>query len=184
MRIAQLGQPVLRMPAREVPLDEIGSESFRKFLADLRATLTESGGVGLAAPQVFDSRRVFLAAVLPPGQKGSPPGVEAFINPRFVEMSEEKVNGWEGCLSFSELVVKVPRSKHVILDYVDETGQAKRIDLDGWLARIVQHEFDHLEGVLTIDRAATTRDIIKASELDDVLDLEGDTEDDEDDEDD
>lgn len=181
MRIAQLGQPVLRARAKEVPLQEIGSEAFQKFLADMHATLAESGGVGLAAPQVFDSRRVFLAAVLPPAEHGSPAGVEAFVNPRFVEMSDERVNGWEGCLSFSELVVKVPRSKQVVLDYLDGKGQAKRIELSGWLARIVQHEFDHLEGILTIDRAATTHDIVKASELDDVLDLEDEPDDEEDD---
>ena len=181
MRIAQLGQPVLRERAREVPINEILGESFGKFLADMRATLAESGGVGLAAPQVFDSRRVFLAAVLPPKGPGEPIVVEAFVNPRLVEMSEDCVSGWEGCLSFSELVVKVPRSRRVTIEYLDAAGQPKRMELVGWPARIVQHEFDHLEGILTIDRADTTRDIIKASELDDVLDLEDDADDEEDD---
>lgn len=173
MRIAQLGQPVLRTRAEPVPLDEIETESFQNLLAEMQATLAEAGGVGLAAPQVFVSRRVFLAAVHPATDKTKGAGVETFINPRFLEMSKDEVSAWEGCLSFSELVVKVPRTRKVLIEYVDAQGLAKRMELTGFPARIVQHEYDHLEGILTIDRARSTHDIIKASELDDVLDLEG-----------
>jgi peptide deformylase len=169
LKIAQLGQPVLRQVASPVPVDEILSAEFQQFLADLRETLEAAGGVGLAAPQVFSSRRVFLARMLPPPHEGDKPGVEVLINPQLTAMSEEGCAAWEGCLSFAELLVLVPRLSAVRVDYLDATGQAKAVELTGFPARVVQHEFDHLEGILTIDRAESTLDIVKASEIETVL---------------
>lgn len=169
LKIAQLGQPILREVAEPVPSDALADPAFRQFLADMQETLAAAGGVGLAAPQVFASRRVFLARILPPAQQGEPPGVEVFINPHLTVLNEEAVAAWEGCLSFQELLVLVPRPRAVRVDYVDAAGQAKALALEGFPARVVQHEFDHLEGVLTIDRAPSTLDIIKASEIDAVL---------------
>ena len=168
LEIAQLGQPVLRQVAAEVPQQEIASPEFQLFLDDLQTTLAEAGGVGLAAPQVASGRRVFLAAVLPPTSEDEKPNVEVFINPRLSDLSEEKVTGWEGCLSFLELLVRVPRHKKLRIDYLDRKGEAKAMILSNFPARVIQHENDHLDGVLTIDRAVTTKDIIKASELDAV----------------
>ena len=169
LKIAQLGQPVLREVAREVAAAEIATPEFQQLLADMRETLADAGGVGLAGPQVFAGQRVFLALVLPPGQPGERPGLEAFINPRLAALSDEVVQGWEGCLSFQELLVLVPRYRAVRIDYLDAAGQPRALTLEGFPARVVQHEFDHLEGVLTIDRAESTLDIVKASEIDAVL---------------
>ncbi len=167
--IAQLGQPVLRSVAQPVPPEELTTPEFRAFVQAMRETLEAAGGVGLAAPQVFAGLRVFLARVAPPGPEGEPPPAECFINPRLTVTVGEQESRWEGCLSFPELLVLVPRAKAVRLEYLDESGQARLLDLGDFPARVVQHEFDHLEGVLTLDRAAETRHIIKASEADAVL---------------
>jgi peptide deformylase len=169
LKIAQLGQPVLRQVAPEVPHGEILDGAFQKLLDDMHATLREAEGAGLAGPQVFAGRRVFLAAILPPLEEDAPPEVEFFINPRLVHVSAETASAWEGCLSFPELLVLVPRHRQVRIAYLNRRGEAQLLDLDGFAARVVQHELDHLEGILTIDRARSTRDIIKASEADDVL---------------
>jgi peptide deformylase len=205
--IAQLGQPVLRQKAVDVPIDEIRTPEFQQFLLDMLETMNDAGGIGLAAPQVFVGKRVFLAGVLPPDtaddeadeeleeleeptdeagdedegdddegdddddeeEDEARPGVEVFINPRFVAASEDRVENWEGCLSFIELQVLVSRHVAVVIDYLNARGEPSRMQLAGFRARVVQHEFDHLEGVLTIDRAATARDIVKASEMEAVL---------------
>jgi peptide deformylase len=137
----------------------------------MRATLAEAGGVGLAAPQVFVSRRIFLAVVASPSEDedAPPPAPEVFINPRLVEACGEAEAAWEGCLSFPELLVLVSRPPRVRIEYLDEAGQPRALQLEGFPARVVQHEYDHLEGTLTLDRAASSRDVVKASEIEDVL---------------
>jgi peptide deformylase len=170
--IAQLGQPVLRQVAAEVPLGEIPTPEFQKFLDDLFETLRAARGAGLAAPQAFSARRVFLAAILPPAAEDEPPGVEFFINPRLTPLSDQRSLAWEGCLSFIELLVLVPRHRRLRVDYLDRHGRPKALELEGFPARVVQHEYDHLDGVLTLDRAPSTRYIVKASEIDAVLEEE------------
>ena len=173
LEIAQLGQPVLRQIAAEVPMAEIAKPHFQEFLQAMFETLLHEKGAGLAAPQVSVSLRVFLAAIFPPDDEDDPPGVEAFINPRITPLSDEKVNAWEGCLSFPELLVLVPRYRSVRIDYVDLEGELQALELADFPARVVQHEYDHLEGILTIDRAETTRNIVKASEIDKVREATG-----------
>ncbi len=174
LKIAQLGQPVLRQVATPVAPEEFGSQSFQQLLADMQETLESVGGVGLAAPQVFSGRRVFLARILPSAQEGDEPGIEVFVNPQLTALNDEAWAAWEGCLSFAELLVLVPRLRTVRVDYLDATGQVKALQLAGFPARVVQHEFDHLEGILTIDRAESTLDIVKASEIETVLGNEND----------
>ena len=169
LKIAQLGQPVLRQVAAEVSADEVRSPEFQQFLRDMHETLEASRGVGLAAPQVFRSQRVFLAAVLPPASEGARAGVETFINPQVTFLTDEGVAAWEGCLSFQELLVLVPRCRAVRVDYLDAGGNPRTLELTDFPARVVQHEFDHLNGILTIDRADSTLDIVKASEIDAVI---------------
>lgn len=169
LKIAQLGQPILRRVAEEVAPAELASEDFQRFLADMEETMIASGGVGLAAPQVFVGKRVFLARILPPAEGSEEPGTMVFINPRIVAASEEKAAAWEGCLSFSELQVLVPRARRVIVEFVDAAGQPRRLDASDFPARVIQHENDHLDGILTLDRAASTRDIVKSSEMEAVV---------------
>jgi peptide deformylase len=166
LKIAQLGQPVLRESAQEVSAEELRSPEFQQLIDDLLATLAVEKGAGLAGPQVFVSKRLFLAAILPSADDETPPGVEVFINPRIVAVSAEKTAAWEGCLSFPELLVWVPRFLALRMQYLDRQGQERVLELRDFPARVVQHETDHLDGILTLDRAASTRDIIKASEID------------------
>jgi peptide deformylase len=171
LAIAQLGQPVLRAAAKPVQAEEIATAEFRQLLSDMKETMLASSGVGLAAPQVFVSRRIFLARIVPadPEKPDAPPSIDVFINPRIVAATQEVESAWEGCLSFPELLVLVPRRKGIRIEYLDPQGRSLTAELHGYPARVVQHEYDHLDGVLTIDRAASTRDIIKASEIKAVL---------------
>lgn len=168
LKIAQLGQPVLWKVAEPVPEEDIATPEFQRFLADMRETLRTAEGAGLAAPQVFASRRVFLAAVLPAKHEDDPPEVEVFINPRITGASREMAESWEGCLSFPELLVKVERPVAVRIEYLNAAGEGRAMELAGFPARVVQHENDHLEGVLTLDRARSSRQIVKRSEIDAV----------------
>ncbi len=167
---------MLRQIAVEVPIAKIGDPKFQEFLGQMLETLEHNQGAGLAAPQVFVSARVFLAAIIPPEIEDEPPGVVAFINPKITPLSEETTDAWEGCLSFPELLVRVPRPRAVRIDYIDIGGQPAALELEDFPARVVQHEFDHLEGILTIDRAESTLDIIKASEIETVREIMGDDE--------
>jgi len=179
LKIAQLGQPVLRALAAEVPVDEIRTPEFQQFVQEMIDTLDAAEGAGLAGPQVFSSRRIFLAGVLPPVEEDGPRGVEVFINPRITAVSAQQARAWEGCLSFPELLVLVERPRAARITYLNRQGEPRTLDLADFPARVVQHELDHLNGVLTIDRAFSTRHIVKASEIEAVVEAEDEEENDE-----
>jgi peptide deformylase len=168
LTIAQLGQPVLRQTARPIDRADIGTPAVQQLIDDMLQTLAASGGVGLAAPQVFVSQRVFLAAIFPNDDPEGPPGVEVLVNPQIVGVSVETATAWEGCLSFSELLVLVERPLAVRVEYLNRQAEPLTLELHGFAARIIQHENDHLNGILTIDRAVSTHHIIKASEFEAV----------------
>lgn len=167
LKIAQLGQPVLRQVASPVPLAELQSPEFQEFIDGMLITLKAEEGAGLAAPQVYVSKRVFIAGIIP-APEGEDPGVVVCINPKLRGFSRTRTSDWEGCLSYRELMCKVPRFENVTLTFFDREGQQKVMELEGIAARIVQHEYDHLEGVLTLDRVATTHDIMKTTEYEEI----------------
>ena len=142
-QVRQYPDPVLRMQAREV-------ESFDGDLASLvermRHLLRDANGIGLAATQVGVLRRVFL--FLPDLEQDA----VALVNPRIVESSDERVSDDEGCLSLQGVVVPVERNERVTVEASDPEGNEVRFDLEGLPARIAQHELDHLDGVLILDR--------------------------------
>ena len=142
-QVRQYPDPVLRMQAREV-------ESFDDDLASLvermRHLLRDANGIGLAATQVGVLRRVFL--FLPDLEQDA----VALVNPRIVERSDERVSDDEGCLSLQGVVVPVERNERVTVEASDPEGNEVRFDLEGLPARIAQHELDHLDGVLILDR--------------------------------
>jgi peptide deformylase len=172
LKIAQLGQPVLRAVATEVPADEIRTPEFQQLIQDMIDTLEEQKGAGLAGPQVFSSRRIFLGGVLPPAEEDGPRGVEVFINPRITAVSSQQSGAWEGCLSFPELLVFVQRPQAVRIIYLNRQGEPRLLELGDFPARVVQHELDHLNGILTIDRAPSSKHIVKASEIEAVMEAE------------
>lgn len=142
-RIHVYQDPVLRRKAR--PIKQI-SGTTRKLIEDMFETLYASGGVGLAAPQVGVSKRVFVVDTREMGQK------LACINPRIVATSKNDcVTSKEGCLSLPGIEVEVSRHKRVTLRYTTPEGEDAQVEAEGLLARVIQHEHDHLEGILLVD---------------------------------
>ncbi|MCG3174187.1 MAG: Peptide deformylase [Myxococcota bacterium] len=155
LHVVQLGHPVLRRKAELVPAAAIADPFFQKFIDDMIETMDYLDGVGLAGNQVAQPLRI--AVVRFPGldddggdETLSNPVV--FINPVMAVLDETSEEGWEGCLSLGPLRGMVPRRRAVGVDYLDRQGRPRRVELQGFAARIVQHEFDHLDGVVFADR--------------------------------
>jgi peptide deformylase len=155
-----MGHPVLRRPAD--PLDEaaIGSEALLRLIADMIDTLHDYGGIGLAAPQIGESIRLAIVEIPEDGSRyGELPGMPLtiFINPTITVLDGETHGFWEGCLSVPGLRGFVERPQQIRVDYVDLERNRQSLELTGFLATVFQHEFDHLDGKLYIDRLADTR---------------------------
>jgi len=142
MEIVILGNEVLRQKAQEVP--EINGET-KALASTMIETMYRGKGVGLAAPQVGLAQRIFVVGI-----EGDSPRV--FINPSLLETSEELSDYEEGCLSIPGVYSKVERSQAIRIQAWNERGRPFTLDADGFLARVILHEYDHLEGVLFIDR--------------------------------
>jgi peptide deformylase len=155
LKVARMGHPVLRARARPIEPAQIGSPRIQQLIDDMFETMQEYQGVGLAAPQVHESLRVFVAGFTPDDEddesaRGVP--LMALINPEITPIGPELVEDWEGCLSIPDIRGRVPRSRQISVRAYDRRG--KRIDLKaaGFTARVIQHETDHLDGVLFLDR--------------------------------
>jgi len=142
-----MGHPVLRRIADPVDPAIIGTDNFQRFCDDLLDTLYEYDGAGLAAPQVHESIRVALIVL------DDEIGPEFFVNPVITPLSDSTTHTWEGCLSVEGIRGRVERPDHIKVEFVDRHGQRKAYELQGFPAVVVQHECDHLDGVLYIDRA-------------------------------
>jgi peptide deformylase len=163
LKIVQVGEPVLRQKARPVSAEEIGSAEMQNLIEWMRDTMRDAPGVGLAAPQiglpiqlaVIEDRAEYMRA-MPPDEQAErgrgPVEFQVLINPRIVERSDEQAEFFEGCLSLPGFSALVKRSRSVTVECLDEGGSARRIEAQGWYARILQHEIDHLQGCLYIDR--------------------------------
>ena len=154
-KIVRMGHPVLRQAARPLAPDEIGSAPFRLLLADMIDTLHDYSGIGLAAPQVAESVR--LAIIDIPGGASRygdipPMPLTVFVNPVVEVVAPETRGYWEGCLSVPGLRGFVERPQHIKVRYTNEQGGTGELELTGFLATVFQHEFDHLDGKLYIDR--------------------------------
>jgi peptide deformylase len=164
-KMVSLGHPVLRATVATVPTDEIGGPRVQKLIGALREELAAQPGVGLAAPQIGESLAVAIVqdrAVQGGKTMYGPSNFErlervplpetVLINPRIVRQSDEQVLAFESCLSAAGLVGVVARARSVRVEYSDERGERHSMELRGFPARIVQHEIDHLHGILCIDR--------------------------------
>jgi peptide deformylase len=149
--IVTIPHPVLRKKARKVA--EVDAD-VRNLINDMVEAMRAAPGVGLAAPQVGVSSRVIVVEFGDEEDEEAPKKLYALINPEIVETSEEeKVNGIEGCLSIPRLVGEVERYQRIVVKGLNRHGKPVKLKAEGWLARILQHEIDHLEGVLYTDRA-------------------------------
>ncbi|BBD58167.1 peptide deformylase [Nostoc sp. HK-01] len=162
--IVQLGDPVIRQKATWI--DNIHDEKIQKLIDDLIATVSEANGVGIAAPQVAEQQRLFIVASRPNPRYPNAPTMEptAIINPRIVSHSPEIVKGWEGCLCIPGIRGFVPRYQTIEVEYYDRYGQLQKQEFSDFVARIFQHEYDHLDGIVFIDRVESTHDIITEQE--------------------
>jgi peptide deformylase len=150
LKVARMGHPVLRARARTVDKSELKTPTVQQFIESMIDTMYEYSGVGLAAPQVHESLRVFVAMLDPDG-RGEGEAV-AFVNPEIIVIGDQIVEGWEGCLSIPEVRGRVPRAQHIKVSALDRTGKRFELELKDFPARVVQHETDHLDGVLFLDR--------------------------------
>ncbi len=148
-----MGHPVLREKARPLERSEIRTPEVQRLVDDMIDTMKEYHGVGLAAPQVHESVRIFVAALSAddePASETEEPIV--LINPEIVVRATETADDWEGCLSIPDLRGRVPRAVEVKVRAFDRHGTRIEIDARGFSARVIQHEYDHLDGVLFLDR--------------------------------
>ncbi|BDA75791.1 peptide deformylase [Calothrix sp. PCC 7716] len=164
LSIIKLGNPLLRQSSYEV--NNVKDTRIQKLIDDLMKTLTETNGVGIAAPQVAINYRLFIVASRPNPRYPNAPLMEpiAMINPKIIEHSVETVKGWEGCLSVPGIRGLVPRYQSITVEYTDVTGDSKNVKLVDFVARIFQHEYDHLDGIVFLDRVESTKELISEEE--------------------
>jgi peptide deformylase len=164
LQIAQLGNPILRQQAQLI--ENVRDERLQQLIDALVATTAASNGVGIAAPQVSESYRLFIVASRPNPRYPNAPTMEptAMINPQIIAHSTEVVKGWEGCLSIPGIRGLVPRYQAIEVEYTSRDGQLHRQELTDFVARIFQHEYDHLEGLVFLDRVESKQDLMTEKE--------------------
>jgi peptide deformylase len=155
LKVARMGHPVLRAKARALDKRDIRDVTIQKLIDNMIETMTEYHGVGLAAPQVHEGVRLFVAAL----DNGSDDDEEeedaepiAIINPEITVVGSDMVEDWEGCLSIPDVRGRVPRAREIRVRAYDRKGERIELHAHDFPARVIQHETDHLDGVLFFDR--------------------------------
>ena len=161
--IVQTGDPVLRKVARPLSVEEISGEATKRLIEQMRETMRAAPGVGLAAPQIGESIQLAviedrsdyikdISSEQLAQRQRSPVDFHVIINPQLLVVGEEAVDFFEGCLSIAGFGAVVRRAANVKVDCLNELAEPMTITAKGWYARILQHEIDHLNGMLYIDR--------------------------------
>lgn len=165
MEIAQIGEEILRTPAKAVDASEFHQPQFKQFIGDLLDTMLTANGIGIAAPQVFDGRAVMIIASRPSPRYPDAPQMAplVLVNAKITAWSEVKDWQWEGCLSVPGLRGKIERPDWVEVYYQDTDGQSHTHRFEGFVARIFQHEHDHLVGKTWLDHIDSTENIMAES---------------------
>ncbi len=158
--IAQLGESILREIAPVI--DNIAAETVQQLAQEMLLTLENSSGVGLAAPQIFESTRLIIVASRPTKRYPYAPEMAptVMINPEYTPTDTVLEKDWEGCLSIPGIRALVPRYPSIRVVYYSLEGERKEVTLAGFVARVFQHEYDHLNGLVYLDRVENNRDII------------------------
>jgi len=168
LKVARIGHPVVRSPAKPVRKEALRDRLFQKLIDDMRETMHEYEGVGLAAPQVHEGLR--LAVIEVPGSDERARAEVPFmvlVNPVVTPIGDEREEGWEGCLSIPDLRGVVPRWKRLRLEALDRHGKPYSLEAQDFFARVVQHECDHLEGCVYLDRMVDMRSLTFIKEFED-----------------
>lgn len=150
--IVRLGHPALRSPAEPVPAKRLAERPFQRLIDDMVESMRDAHGVGLAAPQVGFGVQLFVYEAEDPDEPGGGIPLRVVVNPMIEPQPGELVYDWEGCLSIPDLRGLVPRHPAVRVRGLDREGKPLDFVAQGFEARIVQHEFDHLNGVVFLDR--------------------------------
>jgi peptide deformylase len=175
LKVARIGNPVLRQRAAEIPESAIGSEELERLIDDMIETMLEYDGVGLAAPQVHESVRLAVLQVPGDDEQEEIP-LSVLINPVVTPLPSEKVAGWEGCLSVPDMRGMVTRPDRVRLQALDRQGEKIDLEATGFHARVIQHECDHLDGVVYLDRMDDLSTLSFLPEFERYVAAEGDVE--------
>ncbi|MGE3707909.1 MAG: peptide deformylase [Vicinamibacterales bacterium] len=149
LKVARMGHPVLRAKARTLSPTDIRTPEIQKLIDDMIETMVEYHGVGLAAPQIHESVRLFVADLAHDDQEGEP---LAIINPEITVVGSDTVEDWEGCLSIPDIRGRVPRAREIKVRALDREGGRIELRAQNFGARVIQHETDHLDGILFFDR--------------------------------
>lgn len=163
LRIVQIGEPVLRQAARVLSPEEIAGPEIGQLIAAMKETMREAPGVGLAAPQVGHAVQLAVIEDRPEYTKDAPREqleererasvpFHVIINPKLTLLADPAIEFFEGCLSLPGFMAIVPRARRVRVECLDENARPRVIEATGWHARILQHEIDHLQGTLYVDR--------------------------------
>ena len=153
LKVARIGHPVVRSAARDVPAEVLASSDFQHLVSDMVDTMHEYDGVGLAGPQVHVGLRVAVLEVPASDERArAAVPLTVLVNPVVTPLGDEKEHAWEGCLSIPDLRGVVPRWKRVRLEALDRHGKPYTVEAEGFFARVIQHECDHLEGGVYLDR--------------------------------
>jgi peptide deformylase len=162
--IIQLGHPTLRKVAE--PIQDIMSEHTQQLINNMLHTVKVAGGVGIAAPQINSSNRVFIMCSKPNQRYPDAPLMEptAILNPEILTAGSEFEKDWEGCLSVPSIRGLVSRHKYIQVSYYDRHATKHTKELSGFIARIFQHEIDHLDGLTFIDRVESVKDLFSEEE--------------------
>ena len=157
LKVARMGHPVLRQRARPISTSDLRDPMMQTLINDMIDTMHEYSGVGLAAPQIHEDLRLFVALL-----DGDPDGdsdAVVVVNPEIVPCRSSKAEGWEGCLSIPDIRGRVPRYTDIVVRALDRTGKKVELELKGFPARVAQHETDHLDGILFFDRMTSMQSL-------------------------
>ena len=169
LEIIELGHPILRQKARSI--QTIQDDRVQTLIDNLIATVHQANGVGIAAPQVAESAQLMIVASRPNLRYPTAPSMEPtpMINPRILAHSDEMVKGWEGCLSIPGIRGNVSRYQAIEIEFFDRFGKLQKMEMTNFVARIFQHEFDHFNGIVFLDRVDSTQEVITEREYQKIV---------------
>lgn len=162
--IVRLGHPALRIPSQAVDKEELGEAELETLIDDMLETMVDAGGVGLAAPQLGVSKQLFVYVAVDRASDIADADTRVLVNPMIEPVAGELVYDWEGCLSIPDLRGLVPRHPAVKVHALDRRGTPIHFVAEDYQSRIIQHEFDHLNGVIFLDRMRDLRSLAFSDE--------------------
>jgi peptide deformylase len=170
LKVARMGHPVLRTKTPRLDHIQLRSREVQGLIDSMIETMNEYHGIGLAAPQVHESLRLFVAGIPNEDEDENdeddePPKVIVVVNPEIIPIGSDVVEGWEGCLSIPEIRGMVPRPRDILLRGYDRRGSKMELKATGFFARVLQHESDHLDGILFFDRMTSLESLTYLDEF-------------------